>query len=322
MFVTFSGYLLGGILILSLIILLNLRFIFHKHATIDSVVLASPIAFVFTIFYILAFNLNAFSLSILILTIIVLITNYRALQRFFAGLYVDYYRTAFRIASFLEAFIAGLLIILLFIFCPVQNTLAKTADSTKTILTGTSTYGLSKKDQVFSPTSAVIQQFSPKEPKYPKSEVILCVPDLLCDTKDYFPIVQQLIDEGFTVFLADVFLPDVQYFNSFFDSSILKSFIMRTIYAYNNQYFNENLSQYIDSKSKEILAAKNFLQKEFPNIKIKLLTDTYTTLSVKNLISEENMIKYNNGGFGMLSKTLPFEYSFANKSVLSNILKK
>jgi hypothetical protein len=51
----FSGFLVGGLLICALVVLLALRFLVHKRAKVDSIVMAAPFALIFSIFYIIAY---------------------------------------------------------------------------------------------------------------------------------------------------------------------------------------------------------------------------------------------------------------------------
>ena len=78
--------------------------------------------------------------------------------------------------------------------------------------------------------------------------------------------------------------------------------------VYNNSKFEKNLDVYIQKKEREIKSVKDFLEKKYPNKEILFLGDTYTSQAVKNLFFKENIIKYDWGGCGLLSQTLPLEY--------------
>ena len=121
----FSGFLVGGLLICALIVLLALRFLVHKRTKVDSIVMAAPFALVFSIFYLFAYGVNLFSLCIFVLVVIVFLTNYRALQRFAEGLYVDYYHAYFSVASFVEALITVAMAVFLIIYAPIADTPTK-----------------------------------------------------------------------------------------------------------------------------------------------------------------------------------------------------
>ena len=84
---------------------------------------------------------------------------------------------------------------------------------------------------------------------------------------------------------------------------------MRLQKIYKLEEFEKNLPAYIQKKEREIKTVKEFVENQYPNKKILFLSDTYTTEAIKNLFFEENIIKYNWGGCGLLSQTLPLEYA-------------
>jgi hypothetical protein len=121
----FSGFLVGGLLICALVIILALRFLVHKRTKVDPMVTAAPFALIFSICYVIAYGVNLFSLSIFVLVLLAFFTNYRALQRFVEGLYVDYYHSYFSIASFIEALLTIIMVVALIIYAPVPDTPSK-----------------------------------------------------------------------------------------------------------------------------------------------------------------------------------------------------
>ena len=310
----FSGFLVGGLLICALIVLLALRFLVHKRTKVDSIVMAAPFALVFSIFYLFAYGVNLFSLCIFVLVVIVFLTNYRALQRFAEGLYVDYYHAYFSVASFVEALITVAMAVFLIIYAPIADTPTKGYSIEKTQLTGSATQGLTEKSQFFDSIDGILYEYVGESEIDSEKPILLYVSDFFCYSKDFSPVLAGYAREGFQVFAADLFLADVEYNSKFLDSKLIRPFAFRIQKFYNYSKFERNLDNYIQKKEREIKTIKDFLEKKYPNKTILLLGDTYTSQAVKNLFFKENIIKYDWGGCGLLSQTLPLEY----KVLLSN----
>lgn len=310
----FSGFLVGGLLICALIVLLALRFLVHKRTKVDSIVMAAPFALVFSIFYLFAYGVNLFSLCIFVLVVIVFLTNYRALQRFAEGLYVDYYHAYFSVASFVEALITVAMAVFLIIYAPIADTPTKGYSIEKTQLTGSATQGLTEKSQFFDSIDGILYEYVGESEIDSEKPILLYVSDFFCYSKDFSPVLAGYAREGFQVFAADLFLADVEYNSKFLDSKLIRPFAFRIQKFYNYSKFERNLDNYIQKKEREIKTIKDFLEKKYPNKTILFLGDTYTSQAVKNLFFKENIIKYDWGGCGLLSQTLPLEY----KVLLSN----
>lgn len=310
----FSGFLVGGLLICALIVLLALRFLVHKRTKVDSIVMAAPFALVFSIFYLFAYGVNLFSLCIFVLVFVVFLTNYRALQRFAEGLYVDYYHAYFSVASFVEALITVAMAVFLIIYAPIADTPTKGYSIEKTQLTGSATQGLTEKSQFFDSIDGILYEYVGESEIDSEKPILLYVSDFFCYSKDFSPVLAGYAREGFQVFAADLFLPDVEYNSKFLDSKLIRPFAFRIQKFYNYSKFERNLDNYIQKKEREIKTIKDFIEKKYPNKTILFLGDTYTSQAVKNLFFKENIIKYDWGGCGLLSQTLPLEY----KVLLSN----
>lgn len=310
----FSGFLVGGLLICALIVLLALRFLVHKRTKVDSIVMAAPFALVFSIFYLFAYGVNLFSLCIFVLVFVVFLTNYRALQRFAEGLYVDYYHAYFSVASFVEALITVAMAVFLIIYAPIADTPTKGYSIEKTQLTGSATQGLTEKSQFFDSIDGILYEYVGESEIDSEKPILLYVSDFFCYSKDFSPVLAGYAREGFQVFAADLFLADVEYNSKFLDSKLIRPFAFRIQKFNNYSKFERNLDNYIQKKEREIKTIKDFLEKKYPNKTILFLGDTYTSQAVKNLFFKENIIKYDWGGCGLLSQTLPLEY----KVLLSN----
>lgn len=304
----FSGFLAGGLLICALVIILALRFLVHKRTKVDPMVTAAPFALIFSIFFVIAYGVNLFSLSIFVLVLLAFFTNYRALQRFVEGLYVDYYHSYFSIASFIEALLTIIMVVALVIYAPVPDTPSKGYSVTKTQLTGSATKGLQEKSATFERVSGILYEYQGDSGVNEEKPVLLYVPDLFCSTSDFLPILAGYARDGFRVVAADLYLDDVIYNSKFLDGKLVKPFAMRMQKTYNAEKFETRLNTYIQKKEREIKTLKEFVENKYPEKEILFLGDTYTSEAAKNLFFKENIIKYDWGGCGLLSQTLPLEY--------------
>ena len=263
----FSGFLVGGLLICALIVLLALRFLVHKRTKVDSIVMAAPFALVFSIFYLFAYGVNLFSLCIFVLVVIVFLTNYRALQRFAEGLYVDYYHAYFSVASFVEALITVAMAVFLIIYAPIADTPTKGYSIEKTQLTGSATQGLTEKSQFFDSIDGILYEYVGESEIDSEKPILLYVSDFFCYSKDFSPVLAGYAREGFQVFAADLFLADVEYNSKFLDSKLIRPFAFRIQKFNNYSKFERNLDNYIQKKEREIKTIKDFLEKKYPNKK-------------------------------------------------------
>lgn len=314
----FSGFLVGGLLICALVVLLALRFLVHKRAKVDSIVMAAPFALIFSIFYIIAYGVNLFSLCIFVLVFIVFFTNYKALQRFADGLYVDYYHGYFSVTSIIEALLTIGIAICLIIYAPISDTPSKGYSVSKVVLTGSATKGLSEKTEMLQSVDAVIYEYVGENGIDEEKPILLYVPDFFCYSKDFSPVLGAYAREGYSVVAVDLYLKDVVYLSRFLDSKLLRPFSMRMQKVYNESIFNENVNTYIAKKEWEIKTIKTYLETKYPNKTIRFLGDTYTSEAAKNLFLEENIVKYNWGGCGLLEQTLPLEYKVLVSEKINN----
>ena len=167
---------------------------------------------------------------------------------------------------------------------------------------------LSEKSQFFDSIDGALYEYIGDSGIDAEKPILLYVSDLFCYSKDFSPVLAGYAREGYQVFAADLFLDDVEYNSKFLDNKLIRPFALRMQKVYNNSKFEKNLDVYIQKKEREIKSVKDFLEKKYPNKEILFLGDSYTSQAVKNLFFKENIIKYDWGGCGLLSQTLPLEY--------------
>lgn len=176
--------LIGELLILILLIVVVFRPLFKKKRLPDSFAVVSLLAFCLSVLFLFVFEATLLLLIIAGLSFIVFLTNGRALQRFFNGLYVDRYSISFTIVSYIQGVLIVIFIILCIIFQPV---LVDESFYTTELYTGSFLRGFTKKIDVSRPVNLVLSEYSAK-----------------VDMSDTTDSSLRQADEILVVFLSDV----------------------------------------------------------------------------------------------------------------------
>lgn len=121
-----SDILIAEILLLLSLLPVILRSVFIRSHRIDSIVLITPVVFCISILLWFVYGLSLSVFCVTVFVFIVLLSNFRALIRYFNTLFVDYYSYKFRIAMFLEGLILLVLVGFLVFFAPIATTKQKT----------------------------------------------------------------------------------------------------------------------------------------------------------------------------------------------------
>ena len=111
---------LAHVLVLLLLLITGFRVFFIKNPRVDSVAVASPVAFLISLLLFLVWGVNIQSVLVLALSFIFFLTNLRALFRLSAELIVDDYSPAFKIVTIFELLLAILVAIFIFWTRPVR----------------------------------------------------------------------------------------------------------------------------------------------------------------------------------------------------------
>lgn len=209
---TFTPFF-GEMMILGLLFIICARVFFIRKTRIDSIVVFSPITFIFLALQILAWNLGYAEIILTILVCIVVFINHRAFLRFCNHLFVDSYSLLFFITSFILLVLITLSGILFFRFRPVQLD-AKKYKVLKQVeyFSGDFSEGFSKSDNLNAKKNLKLITYSPDKKASGKDSdaVILFVPDKRADLFDYDSYLTLLAKEGFTVYAGEFGFSTVQ----------------------------------------------------------------------------------------------------------------
>lgn len=320
-----SGYSVGGFLILCMLLIVSFRFLFRKRNGIDGIALLSPVAFIVSLFYVAAFGLQWFSIFLLCFSLIVLITNFRALQRFIGKMFVDYYHLPFCIVSAFEGLIAIISIVLLFIFSPEKtidfsgkiNKEIVQIEKKQTLYTGSATRGVFLKSNLFSSTNVILTEYFEHGDEMSFSTdnnpILLYVPDFFSYGIDFEPVLIELAKKGFFILSADLFLSDIQYFDGLSDSYAFRPFAMRMARRKNESDFDKNLYMLIKKKTRELEFMKVFIAQKYGEVPIVLLADKNVAIAGKNIFQEDDIIALDLNGNGGIEYSKPIEVLFRTK---------
>lgn len=306
-----SSYVLGGVLLLGLLAPVILRIFMKKRTHVDTTVILVPVSVFVFIIYVIAFGVQLFTVLLAILIFLVVITNFRALQRYFNGLYVDYYHVPYVIATILSGFAIVFLCFLLVWFAPVNDmdiviTVKDRPAYTETrqTFTGTAYQGFSEKNSVFEKTSAVVTTYTPEEDNE-RSPVIVFVPDVCVRAADYVPLMKVLALRGYACTAADITSADTALLS--FNGTWIRPFIMRVERIMNQKAFNEVKDGYFQKKLLETKAFISLVKKQYPGREIVLAADEEYPLLSREMIEGVRVLRLELDGLGFLPLTHPLD---------------
>lgn len=242
---------LARLLVLLLICLTCSRILFTEHARIDSIVLLSPMALLFSVCILFIWGVDPFSVVLFCLAFLVLFTNGRSLFRFAGQLFVDHYSFLFIFSSILEILAMIALAVLLVMFRPVkysQKDFEAVAD--KKVISGTIASGFEVRESIFENkrNDGLLWHFEPAEYlEVPGEPVVLFVPGAASSVSYYEPYLLFLAQKGYRVLAADFYPKDYRLYEDTFNSRF-----MRRIYSVYLSLFEEETWKVTDTASDQI----------------------------------------------------------------------
>lgn len=309
-----SSFVLGSALLLGLLVPVIIRIFMKKRTHVDTAVVLVPVSMVILIIDICAFGIQLFTVLLAILILLVFLTNFRALQRFINGLYVDFFHVPFVIATVLCGLVLLFLSFLLFWFVPQNdmNLIITVRDrphyeETRTIYTGTAYQGLNEKESLLERTSAVVTTYIPDDDDSSKP-VILCVPDVCVRASDYTPLLKVLASRGYCCTVADMTTPDTSL--SALNGTWIRPFIMRVRRVFNPETYSELKAEANQKKLLETEAFITAVKKQYPGRKIAVVADSPYSLIYREQIEDVTAVRLNLDGLGFLPLTHPLDATF------------
>lgn len=306
-----SSFVLGSALLLGLLVPVIIRIFMKKRTHVDTAVVLVPVSLVILVIYICAFGVQFFTVLLTIVILFVFITNFRALQRFINGLYVDFFRIPFIISTVICGITILFLAFLLYWFAPKNDMdiILSVHDQpdytvTRTLYTGTAYQGLSPRESVMERTSAVVTTYAPIKDDG-VLPVIICVPDICVRAADYVPLMKVLADKGFICMAADITTPDTALFPV--NGTWIRPFIVRVRRILYPDTFTEFKAEANQKKLLETEAFINAVKKQYPGRKIIVVADESSALIYRENIEGVQTLHLNTDGLGFLPLTQPLD---------------
>lgn len=238
------------------------RLFFLKYGKSDCLTVLSPICLVLSIANIIAWNMDIFSVGILIISIFATIINFRALIRFFCGLLVDHYSIAFSISAIITLLVSLAETVVLLIYTPsVTNLYDYDVKETTIRLSGNFTRGF-QEAEALEPASGIVKIYESEDNTCSRNQIIMMLPDKRSEFRFYKPYLVLLAQAGYKIYMADFFADDIHWFNSIFDSPIIRRTKMDYDYFENKLRFESEKEFYTYNSMFEYRALMNFIEKK------------------------------------------------------------
>lgn len=295
----------GELLCLILLILVCGRIFFTNHKNNITLAIISPVAFLLSIFLILANGFAIPEIIIFILSFFILFINIHAISRFVARLYVDRYRPAFYIFSTIFLILSILTTVLVVAFREVP------VDASK--------YGVIEEKEVFENQENVLWTFSPEtlDGTSDNNPVILFSADKKADTKRYRPYLILLAHAGYKVYSLDLYSSDIDLLPKAFELSFVRRSILIFYSIFDKAKYNELQRAFDKQVSLEYQTLLNIAkERNFSSTKCFLVGDSMQIDFLKNssLLKNENILGsfnltsatlYKTSGYGCITQTQP-----------------
>lgn len=315
------------LLITALLFLCNIRTFFAKESKPDSLAILAPLSLLLSTINLFAFGFSILNIYLVLLAVLVLLSNFHALLRYSARLYVDHYSPLMTIWAVLTSLLCIPAFYCAIFFHPVEKPSSFfQIEETLMVYNGTFANGFTQA-QNFKKGDVFITKYMPakditgeKETLIPliESPVILFVPDKRADTVHYKPYLQLLAQKGYRVYSADFYTNDGRWLRNIFDSKTIRRFAMVFDSLSRTHLFNAQLEYYSFCSKKEINALLSLIDEDLgsENTKIFLITDWMGKIAASDLINEkpdrfqgtlnlEDIDEYTTKGYGLISLTDP-----------------
>lgn len=229
------------LLVLLLLLIASSRFLYIKKVKTDPLCILPLVSFLISILNIFAYGMSLFEMILLLLSFTVTIWNTRALLRFAANMVIDHYGFWFVFISTINLLITISFTLIVIYFRPVYvNTEKFNLQETTENLSGNLISGFYESKNMFSKKTAffhtytkkilqtpeesteIVNKFNKEKEKEPRN-VILFLPSIASNTDTYLPFFAKLAFDGYTVYSADFYTPDLTFFNDYRDLKILRT---------------------------------------------------------------------------------------------------
>lgn len=323
----------ADLLILSFLLLTNSRVLFVKREKKDVLVILSPLSLFLSVLLIFAWGVDFISLYLVFLSILVILSNFHALFRYSANLYVDHYSGLMMFWAFITILLSVFGIVVTILFFPGHLSDKKlNVEETKYYYEGSFRNGFSEKT-LFGKTNVIITEYSKVEeqndeddalnPAEANSNVILLIPDKRGDTQAYKEYLQLLAQEGNRLFSADFFTEDAKYLDTPGETRYTRQFLFVLYQLLGRTDFYSQKEKLAFNVTQEIEGVLDILEKDFEITEPVFLVTDEMTAPAGSLYKMKNRQKIS-GSFNLASasayKTPGYGFITFNTPLVANLL--
>lgn len=309
-----SSFVAASALLLGLLVPVVIRIFMKKRTHVDTAVVLVPVSILILILHICAFGVQLFTVLLALVVLLVFLTNFRALQRYINGLYVDFFRVPFVIFTVLCALGILFLSFILYWFAPRNdmNMIITVRDRppysvTRTVYTGTAYQGLTVKENLLEKTAAVSSTYNPDKDDTSKPVIVL-VPDVCVMASDYDPLMKVLAERGYICTVADIKTSDTTLAK--INGTWIRPFVMRVKRVLYADSFNSMQEEYNQKKTLETVAFVEAVKKQYPGRKILIAADEPSSFINQEKLENVKTVHLDLDGLGFLPLTHPLDAAF------------
>ncbi len=252
---------IAQLLILGFLLLTNSRVLFVKREKKDVIVVLAPLSLFLSLLLIFAWGVDFVSIYLVFLSILVILSNFHALFRYSANLYVDHYSGLMMFWAFITIMLSVFGIVVIILFFPGHLSGKKlNVEETKYYYEGSFRNGFSEKT-LFGKTNVIITEYTKVETD--TQNVILLIPDKRGDTQAYTEYLQLLAQEGNRVFSADFFTEDAKYLDTPGETRYTRQFLFVLYQLLGRTDFYSQKEKLTFNVTQEIEGVLDILEKDF-----------------------------------------------------------
>lgn len=306
----------GELLVFALLFITNMRVFFVEHVRRDPLVVLAPFTFIVAILQIFAWGIDIFTVLGLLIALFVLLSNFHAIFRYLERLYIDHYSPLMKVWAVFTIIISAIALAGTIYFAPVErNSRNLNIQENLYHYKGSFRSGFEEAGP-FSTSSLTLYEFAPNEAT-DQNLIVLLSPDKRGDTAHYKPYLQQLAENGITVYSADFFADDGLWLHSIGDKKILRRLVMVSQSRLNPQAFESQKEYYSYNISQEYSVLIPLLKERCgSDKKFLLITDFMADIaaddlqkknpdSVAGILKLSNIEEFKSSGYGCIEQTDP-----------------
>lgn len=309
----------GEVLVFFLLLLINGRILFLRHAKKDSIVMIAPVCILLSILLISAWGVDVLTCFSLILSIIVTISNFHAISRYSANLYVDHYSPLMRIWAFITIVLSIVAIILSIIFAPIENK-TKTPKVYESLVrfNGNFRTGFEEAPKNnFLKSDVYLSEFTIAPNIIARDIVVVVIPDKRGNLDTYHNYLEVLAQNGYTTYFAEFYASDAKWLRSFSDIKSLRKIVFILKSLFDESYIQREREYFTYLTGNECSQMINLLSEKCgPKCKYFFVGDGMSTVGVQNFaklnsdkvigcFAMESVSEYKTSGYGCIAQTDP-----------------